>query len=1430
MPTINQTTYVVNPALPNSSFSACFDGTYIWTISDGYLCRFVAATGAGAGTFNIPSINTTPFHNNAGGFVVYYDGTYIWTANTSDGSLGKFNPVTGANIATYDMGISGGPSCMVSDGTNLWVGIYGASIYHTRLYKINPSTGAIITFYVLDSLFGKGTSSITFDGTNLWCVNDNGVLYKVLASTGAVIGSHFFPTSATVGVYFDGVNIWVPSRDIIGFSPVTYQNNLYKFTASTFTLVGTYAFGSTYLSSYPTGLPSTGEYWLGLTSDGTNVWVIDAWTNGVYVFNKGSGTLVAQTTIPPVANILNLWWGSVPCYDGTAIWIATEQPLAGQKITQTLDCQVAVEISGSSSFGKQVDSLFFGGGNVWAVVGQNSGGTGGGWVVQVNPIVGTTTNVPIQSWTAPASALGGCFDGTSLWVNGAGSGGNCQAFKIRPSDGTLLQTVNYPSTKNSIYSLYAAPYVYFVNTVDGTLTQILASTGAVNGTYTITGSSAPAGIAFDGTNIWIIDSAVNKVFVMSPAGAVLNTFTIGSGLSLAFDGTNIWIGNYAANTLTKMNLSGTVLGTFAVNLPSCLAFDGTYIWVATYNSTATLRKLSVFTLSGSLLDSISNVFEPIYSMAWDGASMWTQAFGANFIFRYILASASLTRMTLSVPEACDPTVIKAPSNAVNIKAPVSTIIPAGTKSPLRLVAPQQLRNSTALPTALGTSLAQDLNNIQQTVNAIHTAAQQSPQVQQILITNTSGTVIAAIGNLTYEGVLWVNYLSELHVANPQNPADPTGAIFNANVDGSVTIGGNGWVAVHDEFDADAAWIGTQNETLTITNAVNNGAGLIRLIVPGHTLATGNSATVRNMNLANVLNANGTWTVTVIDANTVDLQGSIWSGPFQPIVQTVGLPTSEATIDRVLQIAGITNAGGLFRVETTIAHGYESGTKVDVQFPGPVGNPNAVGQWIISFPATLAVSSAVDNGSGLIRLTIPNGNYQTGDKVEVLAVGGVPNASGRWIATAISASVIDLQGSLFSGTYTSGGTATFTNPNFFDLVGSTFAGSYISGGTVLQYFAGILAETIAIGPSFQNYKLRAFPSGDLRIRNAEITLTSAFGEIVIDPTATQIRLTNFTNLSEIVLDATIPSLTFFDQTGTPDVTLEILQETALPVSSATNASPIVMHVVGSATGSVLNGPWVNGDTIFISGATGNTIINGYRIIENFNAAAETFNITDLQGDTLNGNGAYAGAATAARYYAGLLAQTLALGGSWGGYRLRFFADGTLKINRASIDASTITNSTIAGSSLTSTSGTPPNVLTLTINNGALTVSGTGTEAGKGIITMDQLALTGQTPAPTDPSAGTAILYYDTGTAALTYNLGGTGWFPIKVAKSYDAPFTAVAGTPLLITHSLATKTVIVQAYDSSDNAVAYSALNLTSTNSLTITFGISFTGRIVVLGT
>lgn len=105
-----------------------------------------------------------------------------------------------------------------------------------------------------------------------------------------------------------------------------------------------------------------------------------------------------------------------------------------------------------------------------------------------------------------------------------------------------------------------------------------------------------------------------------------------------------------------------------------------------------------------------------------------------------------------------------------------------------------------------------------------------------------------------------------------------------------------------------------------------------------------------------------------------------------------------------------------------------------------------------------------------------------------------------------------------------------------------------------------------------------------------------------------------------------------------------------ITGATNTTPI--QITCNAHG------YENGDTVLIQNVGGNTAANGYRIVKN--AAANTFDITDLDGVNVAGSGAYTAGGTTTRYFGGGRFQTLAVGDSFTDYKLRAYANGDLKI--------------------------------------------------------------------------------------------------------------------------------------------------------------------------
>lgn len=76
----------------------------------------------------------------------------------------------------------------------------------------------------------------------------------------------------------------------------------------------------------------------------------------------------------------------------------------------------------------------------------------------------------------------------------------------------------------------------------------------------------------------------------------------------------------------------------------------------------------------------------------------------------------------------------------------------------------------------------------------------------------------------------------------------------------------------------------------IVNATNNGSGAIRLTVNGHGYTTGNHIAIRNV--GGTTEANDDWRITVINANTFDLDGSTFNHAY----------TSGGTASKIIEIA------------------------------------------------------------------------------------------------------------------------------------------------------------------------------------------------------------------------------------------------------------------------------------------------------------------------------------------------------------------------------------------------------------------------------------------------------------------------------------------------------------------------------------------------
>jgi hypothetical protein len=163
-----------------------------------------------------------------------------------------------------------------------------------------------------------------------------------------------------------------------------------------------------------------------------------------------------------------------------------------------------------------------------------------------------------------------------------------------------------------------------------------------------------------------------------------------------------------------------------------------------------------------------------------------------------------------------------------------------------------------------------------------------------------------------------------------------------------------------------------NPALTITGAANNGSGLIRLLVASTaTFLTGQVKTVSDV--VGTTEANGTWTITVVDATHIDLQGSAFVSAYSS-GGTIGGGVEEISLG-----SGLTLTGSVLSatVGPDLLPGYLSGLTISVasgstsfQVATGVANDVTSGGLMRLLSTTTKTTSAWAVGSG-------NGGLDTG---------------------------------------------------------------------------------------------------------------------------------------------------------------------------------------------------------------------------------------------------------------------------------------------------------------------------------------------------------------------------------------------------------------------------------------------------------------------
>ena len=389
------------------------------------------------------SINFVPSFNTGGS-------NWQWFVN---GSI-----VSTASSLSYTPSTPG--TCQISVLVQYYGVLYSGSVTVTGKthYGVALTLSGTVTTLAGSTAYGSvnGTGSaarfdypmgITTDGTNLYVADEyNNEIRKVVIATGAVTtlagstltGSADGTGSAArfdnpMGITTDGTNLYVAD---------TYNNEIRKVVIAT-GVVTTLAGSTTYGSVNGTGSAASFHYPCGITTDGTNIYVADAYNNEIrkVVIATGVVTTLAGSTLSGSA-------------DGTGSVASFNYPMG-------------ITVDGTNLYVSDTDN---------------------NEIRQVVIATGVVT-------TLAGSTLSGS-------TNGTGSAARFDYPMGIATDGINLYVAD--EYNNEIRQVVIAT---------GAVTTLAGSTtyGSVNGTGSAASFHYPCGITTDGTNLYVADEYNNEI-------------------------------------------------------------------------------------------------------------------------------------------------------------------------------------------------------------------------------------------------------------------------------------------------------------------------------------------------------------------------------------------------------------------------------------------------------------------------------------------------------------------------------------------------------------------------------------------------------------------------------------------------------------------------------------------------------------------------------------------------------------------------------------------------------------------------------------------------------------------------------------------------------------------------------------------------------
>jgi DNA-binding beta-propeller fold protein YncE len=280
--------------------------------------------------------------------------------------------------------------------------------------------------------------------------------------------------------------------------------------------------------------------------DGSNIWVLSAFRGEVIKVRASDGAVLGKyrTGMFPIAI----------AFDGSNIWVSNHDSQDVTKLRATDG-----KLLGSFHVGPLPVGVACATTDVWVANSGDVSNNRGHTVTRLRASDGSNLGSFEVNGLNPFSMA---FDGAYIWV-----GVNGGVTKLRVADGTNIGTFKTGGADAPLALTIVGTNIWAISAGRGVV-RLRASDGANLGTFKA--GTAPYGAIFDGANVWLTDSYPSRRPLLSKLrasdGAVLATYAVGQEWleGLAYDGTNIWVLDHTGNLIKLRAADGIQLASINV--------------------------------------------------------------------------------------------------------------------------------------------------------------------------------------------------------------------------------------------------------------------------------------------------------------------------------------------------------------------------------------------------------------------------------------------------------------------------------------------------------------------------------------------------------------------------------------------------------------------------------------------------------------------------------------------------------------------------------------------------------------------------------------------------------------------------------------------------------------------------------------------------